>query len=72
MKKFFGMAALTAVVLLGTSRSLAFEFVIAANDLIQFTEQSFMQNVFGNQRTYTAAKKNCARSLPPTEMKSAV
>lgn len=63
MKKLFGMAVLAAVVLLGTTRTQAFEFVIAANDLIQFTEQSFMQNVFGNQRTYTAAKKNSEEAL---------
>ncbi len=37
--------------------------VAFANDLIQFTEQSFIQNVFGNQRSYAAARKYTDEAL---------
>ncbi len=37
--------------------------VVMANDLIQFTEQSFVQNIFGNQRTHAAAKKRTDEAL---------
>ena len=37
--------------------------VAANNDLIQFTEQSFIQNVFGNHRSYAAARKHAENEL---------
>ena len=46
------------------SGAAAFEIVIAnQNNLIQFTEQSFIQNVFGNQRSYAAARKHVQQAL---------
>lgn len=41
----------------------AFEIVMAAENLVQFTEQSFIQNVFGNQRSYAAARKYAEQAL---------
>jgi len=41
----------------------AIDVVMMQNDLIQFTEQSFIQNVFGNHRTYTAAREHSEKAL---------
>ena len=41
----------------------AAELVVMQNDLIQFTEQSFIQNVFGKHRTYTAAREHSEKTL---------
>jgi hypothetical protein len=41
----------------------AIDVVVMQNDLIQFTEQAFIQNVFGNHRTYTAAREHSEKTL---------
>ncbi len=41
----------------------AVQVALAADDLIQFTEQSFIQNVFSNQRSYVAARQHCQQAL---------
>lgn len=45
------------------SRTLAFDIVMADENLIQFSEQAFTQNVFGNQRTYDKAVQHCEQAL---------
>jgi hypothetical protein len=41
----------------------AVDVLMMQNDLIQFTEQSFIQNVFGNYRTYNAAREHAENAL---------
>lgn len=41
----------------------AMQMVMLQDNMIQFTEQSFVQNVFGTQRTYTAARLYCEQAL---------
>lgn len=58
---FFALALLAAT--FGARQSAAAEFIVAQNDLIQFTEQAFIQNVFGNQRSFAAARKQSDEAL---------
>jgi hypothetical protein len=48
---------------LGLSDAGSADFVIAQENLIQFTEQTFLQQVFGNQRSYDAARKQLDQAL---------
>ena len=41
----------------------AIDVLVMQNDLIQFTEQAFIQNVFGNHRTLSAAQEHTEKSL---------
>ncbi len=50
-------------IVIGFSNPRCVALDVVANDLIQLTEQSFVQNVFGNQRSDVAARQHAEQSL---------
>ncbi|MCG8648238.1 MAG: hypothetical protein MI861_00305 [Pirellulales bacterium] len=55
---------MAALLLVTPPRSaVAVDVVMFQQDLIQFTEQSFIQNIFRNQQSFASARKHCEQAL---------